>query len=265
MTQFSKVGGLSALVLTMFLAPTDASAKPPGGWTNLCFKICGKYYPVVMPAPAAGPLIKAKIAIAAGTYYLDKDGDGYGSSSKPTKICPAAGYVTTGGDCDDAQAATNPGAAEVCGDSADNNCNGTADEGCSSCPCFTTAQIDTAYAAWQSQSYDDSGLYCEEHYITSATPEHYVYLNFYGTATAGTVSSHRANQFFSNDTDPSTGALVCSRYVANYDYDAATDKWTFYQSDVHSQSIDAAAFEQCSALLRTWSSAHSVSCPVYNN
>lgn len=36
-------------------------------------------------------------------------------------------------DCNDNNAAINPGAAEVCGDLIDNNCNGAIDEGCSVC------------------------------------------------------------------------------------------------------------------------------------
>lgn len=35
-----------------------------------------------------------------------------------------------GNDCNDANRAVNPGAAEVCGDTIDNNCSGVVDEGC---------------------------------------------------------------------------------------------------------------------------------------
>ncbi len=73
-----------------------------------------------------------------GTYFLqlndtaDSDGDG---------------YTTAQGDCDDTDSAVNPGADEVCGDSIDNNCDGTVDEGCddtadSDGDGYTTAQGD---------------------------------------------------------------------------------------------------------------------------
>ena len=64
------------------------------------------------------------------TYYLDGDGDTYGDPNKTTTgSTPPFGYVTNNGDCNDANAAINPGAKEVC-DGVDNNCNGQVDEGC---------------------------------------------------------------------------------------------------------------------------------------
>ncbi len=58
------------------------------------------------------------------TYYLDGDGDGYGNSDAPVIACTKLlGYILIGGDCDDANAAINPGAEENC-DNIDNNCNG---------------------------------------------------------------------------------------------------------------------------------------------
>jgi hypothetical protein len=70
-------------------------------------------------------------------YYVDKDGDGAGNGELSKCLCaPDGAYVTpVAGDCDDAQPAAKPGAAEVC-DGLDNNCDGKADEpgaqGCSS-------------------------------------------------------------------------------------------------------------------------------------
>jgi hypothetical protein len=63
------------------------------------------------------------------TYYVDADGDGYGDPSQTTQSCfPVQGLVTIGGDCNDASAAINPGALEVC-DGIDNNCDGAIDLG----------------------------------------------------------------------------------------------------------------------------------------
>ncbi|MFN7146750.1 MAG: putative metal-binding motif-containing protein, partial [Myxococcota bacterium] len=64
----------------------------------------------------------------AGTaWYVDADGDGFGTAANWTIACEApAGMVEDGSDCDDADPAYNPGAAEDdCADPADYNCDGS--------------------------------------------------------------------------------------------------------------------------------------------
>ncbi len=69
------------------------------------------------------------------TFYTDADGDGFGDPASSVKVCETpAGYVADATDCDDGDAATNPGAEEVPGDGVDNDCNPeTSDD---VCPCF---------------------------------------------------------------------------------------------------------------------------------
>ncbi|MFO0569848.1 MAG: putative metal-binding motif-containing protein [Polyangiaceae bacterium] len=63
------------------------------------------------------------------TYYQDSDGDGYGSTTATKTGCTQpAGYIATGGDCNDADKTINPGAIELC-DGKDNNCINGVDEG----------------------------------------------------------------------------------------------------------------------------------------
>jgi hypothetical protein len=58
------------------------------------------------------------------TWYADADGDGFGDDSTATDACSApSGTVDAGGDCDDTDADTNPGADESC-DGLDNDCDG---------------------------------------------------------------------------------------------------------------------------------------------
>ena len=65
-------------------------------------------------------------AVDAPTWYLDEDGDGYGTTL--TIACDApADHVATPGDCDDTDPSEHPGADEVC-DGDDDDCDGTADE-----------------------------------------------------------------------------------------------------------------------------------------
>lgn len=63
------------------------------------------------------------------SYYQDTDGDGYGSADTATTGCSAPiGYVEEGGDCDENNAAVNPGAAEFACNGEDENCNGSGDD-----------------------------------------------------------------------------------------------------------------------------------------
>jgi len=65
--------------------------------------------------------------IGGATWYLDADGDGYGDDATSVSTCEQpSGHSAYGGDCDDADAAYNPGAAEdECTDPADYNCDGS--------------------------------------------------------------------------------------------------------------------------------------------
>ncbi len=60
------------------------------------------------------------------TWFSDADGDSYGDAAMTTAACLApAGYVAADGDCDDSDAAYNPGALEEdCSDPNDYNCDG---------------------------------------------------------------------------------------------------------------------------------------------
>jgi hypothetical protein len=71
------------------------------------------------------------VGCSGATYYIDQDGDGYGSTDPayPTRRdCMApAGYAEKPGDCDDFRAQAHPDAVEQC-DLRDNDCDGQADE-----------------------------------------------------------------------------------------------------------------------------------------
>ena len=62
------------------------------------------------------------------TFYLDADGDGFGSPDITIEACDVPDdFVTTGSDCDDQDILVYPSADEIC-DQKDNDCNGEIDE-----------------------------------------------------------------------------------------------------------------------------------------
>ncbi|MBN2798176.1 MAG: right-handed parallel beta-helix repeat-containing protein [Deltaproteobacteria bacterium] len=65
-------------------------------------------------------------AVDALALFVDGDGDGYGGH-RATACAVRAGLAATGGDCDDADVSTYPGADERC-DGADNDCDSDVDE-----------------------------------------------------------------------------------------------------------------------------------------
>ena len=64
-------------------------------------------------------------------WYQDNDGDQYGQDSTVVISCfaPAVDYIVTGGDCDDGDPNTHPGAIDYCDDGINQDCVGT-DESC---------------------------------------------------------------------------------------------------------------------------------------
>ncbi|MFM2163527.1 MAG: hypothetical protein RLZZ383_3039 [Pseudomonadota bacterium] len=63
------------------------------------------------------------------TYWLDDDGDSYGTPSTSVFSCSApAGYVANDGDCNDAEPLAWTGAREVCDGGVDNDCQNLADD-----------------------------------------------------------------------------------------------------------------------------------------
>jgi hypothetical protein len=62
------------------------------------------------------------------TFYRDLDNDTYGNAAQTIQACSApVGYVANSTDCDDNNAAMNPGATELC-NTIDDDCDGTVDD-----------------------------------------------------------------------------------------------------------------------------------------
>ncbi len=90
------------------------------------------------------------------TWYADADGDGYGDADSGLDACELlSGYADNADDCDDSDEETYLDAVELCddalggttGDGLDQDCDGTADDGCNSAPSLTSVVLapDPAY------------------------------------------------------------------------------------------------------------------------
>jgi MYXO-CTERM domain-containing protein len=91
------------------------------------------------------------------TYYVDADGDTYGTGA-PIEACVQPPDTTTqSGDCNDAEATAFPGNAEVCGNDIDNDCDGRLDNADNDCggPVFLDGDND-GYCS-QGQDLNDDG------------------------------------------------------------------------------------------------------------
>ncbi len=147
------------------------------------------------------------------TFYRDVDGDGFGNAAEGTTACEAPeGYVSNPDDCDDAEAKSFPGNAEVC-DGIDNDCNGEVDDGVGT----------TYFADADKDGYGDpatSSVYCE-----GTQPEDYVLDNT--DCDDSTADAFPGNQevcdTIDNNCDGNVDEGVTTTYYADTDGDGFGD------------------------------------------
>jgi len=103
------------------------------------------------------------------TWYVDTDGDSYGSSATSTNACSQpSGYVASSTDCDDTNAAIHPAASEVC-DGFDNDCDGAIDDADSSVTGLTTYYADADGDAYGNASVTSDACSTPSGYTSNAT------------------------------------------------------------------------------------------------
>jgi hypothetical protein len=166
-------------------------------------------------------------AVDAPTWYRDDDGDGYGTAKSTMVQCEQpSGFGPDAGECDDSDAAINPGADELC-DGVDNDCDGDTDE---------DSAVDAS--AWY-QDLDGDG---------------------YGDAAVVTFSCSQPSDHVSasgdcDDADgganPGADELCDGRDTdcdGTVDEDSAADAPTwYYDADADGYGLDSSTLVQCSA------------------
>jgi len=145
------------------------------------------------------------------TFYADADSDGYGDATSTTDDCSApSGFTSDDTDCDDTDAAINPGATEVC-DEVDNDCDGSIDEG------VTT----TYYADSDGDSYGDASSTTDD----CSEPSGYVSDDSDCDDTDSSVypGATEVCDYVDNDCDGSIDEGVTTTFYADLDADAYGD------------------------------------------
>jgi predicted lactoylglutathione lyase len=122
------------------------NASPIGGATSSSYtaNASGSYTVVVTNTSSCSATSSAANVLVNSntTYFADSDNDGYGNLGSSTSACvQQTGYVLNSLDCNDANAAINTAAAEIC-NSIDDNCNSQTDEGLTFTLYYTDADGD---------------------------------------------------------------------------------------------------------------------------
>jgi hypothetical protein len=130
------------------LAPGSSCTLTTGAYTNRLVTVTGN---TVLPVVCYGFCSACSIGCTDNTacnysstanvnsgctyaslsYYVDGDNDGYGAGSAQL-FCsnPGAGYSANNSDCNDSNANIRPGAADLCSNSIDDDCDGIVNDGC---------------------------------------------------------------------------------------------------------------------------------------
>ena len=188
------------------------------------------------------------------TGYDDADGDGYGDATTGVTACELPpGAITDGTDCDDADPTVNPGAVELC-NGADDDCEGTIDEGAlDTLPWYADADTDGYGDAASSTTacdappgYVDDNTDCDDTdpAVNPAASELCNGLDDDCDGTVDTDASDRSTWYADSDSDgygdPTSSTTACDA-PAGYITDAS-------DCDDANPAVNPAATEVCNGL-----------------
>ena len=203
-----------------------------------------------------------------------------------------------GSDCDDAQAAVNPGAAELC-DGIDNNCNAVVDEGCEpqcedvdndgyasaacggddcddqneqvypngpqgcGCPCYAEAELTAAHAGWLAQvaggTWDETSNYCE--HITNLAEYTETTVRWTLNRTEANAIERRNERYFYAQ---ATGVQHrCYNSDQEYLFDPATNTNETVVNNVTVLQLTPGQAMECQQIIQDWALAAAIDCAVH--
>jgi hypothetical protein len=201
-------------------------------------------------------------------YWPDADGDGYGNPAGATEHAPKVGFVTNDQDCNDADAAINPGVEEFCNDDLDNNCNGEIDEFC--CPCFTAEDIDAAYLDFATWVYQYKRKECYNYYNDKPGQIEncrYTYVRLNGNTSVWRKSMDTMmEQFYTYGWDFWKGPAGTAKtygYCTHLTLDTRRNYVTGQTTEVKVddfQLINSEEVDICRQIVLDWTNAHSMTC-----
>jgi hypothetical protein len=127
----------------------------------------------------------------AGTFHADADGDGYGDPTATTMACAApSGFVDEATDCDDADAAVHPRAAELLCDGIDQDCDGAdSDDAVIDASGTIPASFPTFAAALDAASPGDAICVADGTYRENVVIDVTVHIGSYGGAANAILQS----------------------------------------------------------------------------
>jgi len=182
----------------------------------------------------------------ADTPDDDLDNDGYGIDE----------------DCDDDEATTYPGAEDVCGDGVDNDCDGTADEECDTCPCFTAEEMGSQLERVDDWSYD--GSRCID-YTNSSINHSYTYLILNGYDYDGSSRERVLKRYMGRGYDTDYGSNYCETYnVYDYTYEYGVGYTRYVPRNIDRQYITADERNACEDIINEVAAAAEMTCATYN-
>ncbi len=175
------------------------------------------------------------------TWYKDVDSDGYGGSTTTTTETNTApsGYVSNTSDCNDADAAINPGKVEVTGNGKDDDCNSATSDTASSSTTRITWYVlgspDSSSTSWNLSIANTSSSDWSQWYVSSTKTTGDIAKSFSGMV--GDVV-YVGGLYDGGYVVENTSAMVCQEHLSSVKFGTASPASTSYSVTTSTSGAD---------------------------